>query len=471
MKKISKLKANLFYNICYQILSLIVPLITAPYISRVLGVSGVGEYSYSYSVAHYFVLFIMLGVLNYGNREIASVKDSANKVALKFSEIYVVQLTLGIVVASLYMAYVAFFCKFNRLVALAQILYIISALLDISWVYFGIERFKTTAGVSSLNKIATTVLIFMLVQNKEDVFVYTVIIAGGALLNNILYWIMLKRYINISVISLNVKNIRRHLKPMLVLFIPVIAISVYKYMDKIMLGILVDTSEVGIYESAEKFVNLPLSLITAVGTVMLPRISNLKEKVQNKEIKKYNYISMVLIMFLGFGIVFGLAGVTDRLIPWFYGREFVRSTYVLLILLPSVLFVSWANVVRTQCLLPNKRDKEYCISVILGAIVNLIINILLIQKYGAIGAAIGTTIAELFVCLIQSFQTRKEMEFIKYIIDSIPFAISAFIMFLVICSITFTSDLYTIVVRSVVVGLLYCASSSYFIRKTIKAIR
>ena len=282
---------------------------------------------------------------------------------------------------------------------------------------------------------------------------------------------MLKRYINVSAISLNLRDIRKHLQPMLVLFIPVIAVSVYKYMDKIMLGILIGTSEVGIYESAEKFVNLPLSLITAVGTVMLPRISNLKEKVQDKEIKKYNYISMILIMFLGFGIVFGLAGISDRLIPWFYGIEFVRSTYVLLVLLPSVLFVSWANVVRTQCLLPNKRDKEYCISVILGAVVNFIVNILLIQKYGAIGAAIGTSIAELFVCLIQSFQTRNEMEFIKYIIDSIPFAISAVAMFFIIHSITFKSDLYTVVTRISVGGLLYCALSSYFIRKTIKAIK
>lgn len=471
MAKISKLKLNLFYNICYQILSLIVPLITAPYISRVLGASGIGEYSYSYSVAHYFVLFVMLGVLNYGNREIASVKDSVNKVALKFSEIYIVQLAMGIVVIGLYVIYVAFFCKFNRLVAMAQILYIVSALLDISWLYFGIEQFKTTAGVSSLNKIVTTILIFLLVQDKNDVFIYTVILAGGVLLNNIFYWIMLKRYINVSAISLNLRDIRKHLQPMLVLFIPVIAVSVYKYMDKIMLGILIGTSEVGIYESAEKFVNLPLSLITAVGTVMLPRISNLKEKVQDKEIKKYNYISMILIMFLGFGIVFGLAGISDRLIPWFYGIEFVRSTYVLLVLLPSVLFVSWANVVRTQCLLPNKRDKEYCISVILGAVVNFIVNILLIQKYGAIGAAIGTSIAELFVCLIQSFQTRNEMEFIKYIIDSIPFVISAVAMFFIIHSITFKSDLYTVVTRISVGGLLYCALSSYFIRKTIKAIK
>lgn len=468
-KKNNELTFNLIYNICYQILSLIVPLITAPYISRTLGKAGIGEYSYTYSIAHYFVLFIMLGVLNYGNREIAQVKDDKKLLDIMFSGIYSVQLFLGIGILLVYLFYAICIVDNYKAVALAQILYIISGILDISWFYFGIEKFKVTAGVSAINKIVTTILIFVFIKHENDVFIYTLILAGGALLNNLCYWLMLKKYI--SKIKITLDGFKNHLRPLIILFIPVIAVSIYKYMDKIMLGVMVNTSEVGIYESAEKFVNLPLCLITAIGTVMLPRISKLKEQTGEGVVKRYNAISMSLIMFLSFGMVFGLAGITTTFIPWFYGEEFANSSNVLILLLPSILFVSWANIVRTQCLLPNKRDKDYCVSVISGAFVNFTINFVLIPYLGAIGAAIGTTLAELIVCIIQTVETRNEMEFKKYALNSIPYLISAIIMYLIITNISFELDLITILIR-IVTGIgVYLILSLKFIIKSIKSER
>ena len=466
-KKNNELTYNLIYNICYQILSLIVPLITAPYISRTLGKAGVGEYSYTYSIAHYFVLFIMLGVLNYGNREIARVKDDKKLLDNKFSGIYSVQLILGIAILFVYLFYVICIEVDYKAVALAQILYIISGILDISWFYFGIEKFKVTAGVSAINKIVTAILIFLFLKNENDVFIYTLILAGGVLLNNICYWLLLKKYI--SKIKITIDGFKSHLRPLIILFIPVIAISIYKYMDKIMLGVMVNTSEVGIYESAEKFVNLPLCLITAIGTVMLPRISKLKEQTVEGMVKRYNAISMSLIMFLSFGIVSGLAGITTIFIPWFYGKEFANSSNVLIILLPSILFVSWANIIRTQCLLPNKRDKDYCISVIGGALVNFTINFILIPYLGAIGAAIGTTLAEFIVCIIQTIETRKEMDFKKYALNCIPYLISATIMYLIITKISFETDLITILSRIVAGICVYSILSLKHIIKSIKS--
>ena len=451
--KQSGLKANLFYNICYQILSLIVPLITSPYISRVLGKIGVGEYSYTYSIAHYFVLFIMLGVLNYGNREIARVKDDKIMLEKQFSGIYSVQLVLGGIVSIVYIISVVFFENTYRSIALIQMLYVASAIFDISWFYFGIEKFKVTTCISTANKLLTTILIFSLVKNQSDINIYTLILAGGVFCNNIAYWVFLRKYINNF--KFNTIDLKKHLKPLIILFIPVIAVSIYKYMDKIMIGAMADISEVGIYEAAEKLVNLPLSLITAIGTVMLPRISNLMKQSENSVVKQYNYVSMELIMILSFGIVFGLAGIAQVFVPLFYGLEFNESTRVLIILLPSVLFVSWANVVRTQCLLPNKRDKEYCISVIAGAIVNFSINYALIPSLGAIGAACGTTITEFLVCIIQCLQTRKQMEHKTYFVNCIPYAASAIFMFLLITRIRITSDVTTIIVRILVGGCVY----------------
>ena len=464
--KNSGLKANLIYNTIYQILLIIVPLITAPYISRVLGTSGVGEYGYTYSIAHYFALFAILGISTYGNREIASVRGDKEKITKTFWEIFSVQLTTGSISFICYILFLLIFDVKYKLIFAMQGLYLFSAVIDISWFFFGIEKFKTTATISTINKIATTALVFLLVKRREDVFIYTLIVAGGVLINHIVYVVLLPKYTSKGRYSLEAFKAR--IKPILILFIPVVAISLYKYMDKIMLGAMLDTSEVGIYESAEKFINLPLGVITAFGTVMLPRITNMKANKDESNVSRYNFVSMIFIMFLSFGIAFGLAGVTNVFIPWFYGEDFRRSSDVLLILLPSVLFISWANVIRTQCLLPNKKDIEYCASVILGAIVNLVINWLLIPTMGASGAAIGTTIAELTVCVIQCIATRKLLDFRRYIKYCIPLAGAAVIMYFIIGFVKFESDFLTVVFRIIIGATVYCVLALPVLQRTIK---
>ena len=457
------LKLNIMYQFFYQVLTIIVPLLTAPYISRILGVDGVGEYSYTFSIAHYFVLFSMLGVLNYGNREIARVKDNFYDLCITFWGIYSVQLLSGILVIIFYFIYIIIFCNHYKVVFFCQCLYVFTGILDISWFYFGIEHFKLTTSISAVNKIITTILVFTLVKNANHVYIYTLIIATGALCNNIFYWLILKKYVSFEYFSF--KNYKRHIKPILILFIPVIAVSIYKYMDKVMLGTMLSTFEVGIYESAEKFINLPMCVIAALGTVMLPRITNMKTNVNGNEIKKYNFISMFLVMFLSIGMVFGMAGITDIFIPWFYGADFIKSTNVLFVLLPSIIFVSWANVIRTQCLLPNKRDLGYCVSVISGAVINMIINFAFIPKFGAIGAALGTLIAEILVCIVQSIMCRKDMDFLLYFKYSFPFLISAVLMFLIISNVQLISIAITIITRILIGGIIYLLMSFWFIKK------
>lgn len=457
-----QLKVNLIYNAFYQILTLIVPLLTAPYISRVLGVSGVGNYGFTYSIAHYFVLFSMLGVLNYGSREMARVRNDAEQLPKSFWGIYSVQFSVGCTVCLAYVLYVCIFCDNYKTIFLFQGLYVLAGMLDISWFYFGIEEFKFTTGISAINKVVTTGLIFFLVKNENHVFIYTIIIAGGTLFNNIIYWCLLKKYIPFKKVS--IIEIREHIKPLLLLFIPVIAVSLYKYMDKVMLGAMLSTTEVGIYESAEKFINLPMCVISAVGTVMLPRISNMKENNELDAIRRYNFASMVLVVFLSLGMSFGLAGISKVFIPWFYGNSFTKSADVLIVLVPSIVFVSWANVIRTQCLLPNKKDKGYCISVMIGALVNVVINTILIPKHGAIGAAIGTFISEVIVCVVQSIMCRKEMELIKYIKYSISFLFCAIAMYFVIINLNFATDFLTVFVRIIVGGMIYIISSVFFMK-------
>lgn len=452
MKKKATLKLNIIYQIFYQILTLIVPLLTAPYISRILGVKGVGLYSYTYSIAQYFVLFMMLGVLNYGNREIAKVKDNRTELSNKFCGIYSVQFYFGLVVLLLYFLFAILFSKYKFLMFI-QGLYVLSGIFDISWFYFGIENFKITTSISTINKILTTMLIFTIVKHSSDISLYTIIISGGTLLNNIAYWFNLKKYINFEKLEFN--NLKIYWKPLFILFIPVIAISIYKYMDKIMLGSMLSANEVGIYEAAEKFINLPVCFVAAFGTVMLPRITNMKKNNQTDYVRKYNFISMVLVVFLSIGMSFGLAGITEVFIPWFYGIDFKPSINVLFVLLPSIIFVSWANVIRTQCLLPNQKDKQYCISVSLGAIINLVINLVFIPKYGAVGAALGTLIAEASVCIIQTIMCREFMNIkicLKYVIY---FMVGGIFMLFIIKNINMYNDFMTVLFRIVIGGIIY----------------
>ncbi|ABO51543.1 polysaccharide biosynthesis protein [Desulforamulus reducens MI-1] len=454
----SSIKRNVIYNISYQILALIVPLTTAPYISRVLGADGIGIYSYTFSIAHYFVLFTMLGVLNYGNRSISRVRDDDKLRSSTFWSIYIFQLLTGLVILILYGIYVGFFYEGNKLVALIQYIYVISGVIDISWFYFGIEKFKLTTLISGITKVVNLLAILLLIKRADQVWLYAGIVSGGLLINAVIYWILLPKYIHWERISW--RQICMHIKPNLMLFIPVIAVSIYKYMDKIMLGAMANMTEVGYFENAEKLINIPSAIITAVGIVMLPRIANIVANGQNDNVKKYNYETMFFVMFLSVAMTFGLAGIADEFIPVFYGSEFSSSVSVIMYLLPSILFISWANVIRTQYLLPNSKDKNYCLSVLFGAVVNAIINTLLIPRLGAIGAAIGTTIAEGTVCIIQTIIAWKYMQIKKYLINGLPFIAIGIIMYIGIHKIYINNSLITTVAR-IVVGIIIYFILSY----------
>lgn len=425
------LKKNFLYNIMYQILIMILPLITAPYISRVIGAEGIGIYSYTYSIVNYFVLFAMLGLNNHGNRSIAAVRDDKEILSKTFFEIYGLQLLTSISMVLLYALYLFIGNYENKNISSIQIIFIISTLLDINWFFFGLEQFRLTVTRNTVIKILTVILIFIFVKDGSSLWLYTLIMAGGTLLSQVMLWAFVRKYVLFQLPTW--KGIISHFRPNLVLFVPVIAISIYKIMDKIMLGSMTNMIEVGFYENSEKITGLPMGIITALGVVMLPRMSNLTANGNFDKAKQYIEISLKFIMFLAIGITIGLFAIASNFIPLFFGEEFKDAVPVVSILSFTVLFISWANVIRTQFLIPQKKDKIYIISTGLGAIVNMIINLFLIPLYGAIGAAIGTIFAEAFVAIYQTWKVRKELEINKYLKNSLIYVVPSMVMYLVIC--------------------------------------
>ena len=405
------IKKNFVYNSAYQVLTLFIPLITTPYISRVLGAEKIGMYSYAFTIAKYYVMFIMLGLNNYGNRTIASVRDDRRALSKNFWSIYFMQLVIGVFVTCIYFLYSILLSEDVK-ISLVFAMYVLSACVDINWFFFGLEKFRATVTRNMVIKLLTTALVFVLVKNQSDIYMYCLIIAGGTMLSHLALWPYVKLLTDFYRPSW--EDIKPHIRPNLTLFLTVIGVSLFKMMDKLMLGGMSGKEQVGFYESAEKIITVPTMFVTSLGTVMLPRMTNLianKAKNAGEVMNK----SMMFAMFLASSMGFGIMGVAKTFVPLFYGPGYEVCVSLFVILLPSGLFMAFANVIRTQYLLPNKMDREYITSSFVGAVINILANALLIPHYGAVGAAVATLIAEAGVCGYQSFAVRKGVPLGKYI--------------------------------------------------------
>ncbi len=435
-KAVRTLGRNFLYNVIYQMLLIVIPLLTTPYIARVLGAERVGIYTYTYTVANYFVLFAMLGQKNYGNRSIAVVRDDRVRLRAVFSEIYGLQALCGVICIAVYVLFCIFFGGENRLYFYIEGLYVLSALFDISWFFMGLEQFRVTVSRSIVIRLLTLIAIFVFVRDEGDLAVYALIMALGMLLSQLTLWYCLPRYLGSrkeGLLHPTVRACLRHLPSELVLFIPVIAVSLYKMMDKLLLKGMSTYTEVGFFESADRIIGIPLGVITALGTVMLPRMSHLAAADDREQSAHYIRMSMRFAMFLGVGMMCGLYAVAEDFVPLFLGEGYTPVITLLRLLTPTVLFIAWANVIRTQYLIPNHRDTGYIVSVLLGAAVNLALNLLLIPYMQATGAVIATLGAEGVVCISQTVMVRKTrrgegLPIGLYFLDTLPYLIPGGLM-------------------------------------------
>lgn len=421
------LKKNFLYNSAYQILTLILPVVTAPYLSRVLGSDGVGTYSYTYSIAYYFVMFAMLGVNNYGNRSIAQSRNDSEHLSQTFWSIWALQGILGLCAVLIYVAYALLISR-ESIYALIWVPYVLTAILDINWFYFGLEKFKFTVTRNFIIKLITFVLTFVVVRGEHALVAYLALMSASMFISVVVLWPFLRTEVNRYVPSL--KEIVVHIKPNLVLFVPVIAVSLYTVMDKVMLGQISGMSETGIFENSYKVGQMPVTLITALGTVMLPNATNLIASGREAESIKRMGPSMWFAMLLSSAFTFGLFAITPEFVPIFFGDGYGRCGIVLPLIAFDMPFMSWANVIRTQYLIPKQRDKDYVFSILLGAASNVTVNLLLIPTLGAIGAGIGTLVAEAVVCIVQTIEVSNDLPLRQWYKETAPGAIIGLLMFI-----------------------------------------
>lgn len=424
------IKINLLYNFMYQVLAIAVPIIITPYTSRVLGAEGVGKYAYACSIAYYFAIFIKLGLNNYGNRTIAMAAKNKRELSRCFWNIYATQITIGVFCIFAYVLYLLRTARGDRVTYLF-IIYVFSYAVDITWFFWGMEEFRLTVLRDALIKMISTACILGFVKESTDVWKYTLILTSSLLISQLSLWpSLLKR---VFIVRPSWLEIKKHIRPNLILFIPTIAVSIYKIMDKVMLGAVSGEVEVGYYESCEKILNLPMAITNALGTVMLPHMAGLYSEVGNRLVERAGDLirrSEQLAVLSSSLLCFGIMSVAEEFVPLFYGQGFEKCIILYKVLLPSCIFLAVANVIKTQLLIPKKQDKEFIISLCAGVLMNLITNLLLIPKLASVGAAIGTLLAEAAVCIMQVCIAGKQIPILRYLKKCMPYILIGVVMFL-----------------------------------------
>ncbi|MFE8701744.1 flippase [Cytobacillus sp. FJAT-54145] len=420
---------NYIYNVIYQIVTLVIPIITIPYVSRVLGSSGVGTNAFTNSIVQYFILFGTIGISLYGNRTVAYVRDNKDELSRTFWGIFVLKI---ITTGSAFAAFLVFLFVVDsyQTIFLIQSIYILAAAVDISWLYMGLEDFKKTVIRNLFVRVIGVICIFLFVKTSTDLWIYVFILAFSQFLGHLSLWVYLPK--TISRVKLKWIDIKKHLKPSISLFIPQIAIQIYLVLNKTMLGIFSNTNEVGYFDNADKVVKIVLSIVTAMGVVMLPRVANTFAKGQINRVKEYLYHSFDFASYLSIPLMFGLAGIALEFAPWFFGPEFSKSGLLICVISPIVLFIAWSNVIGQQYLMPIGNMRVYTYSVVMGAIINLILNFLLIGPYQSTGTAIATVIAEFCVIVVQLYFVRHEFKIKKLLRSLWKYLTAGFFMFLFI---------------------------------------
>lgn len=430
-----------------------------------MGAQNIGLYSYTYSISSYFAMFIILGLNNYGNRTIATVRDDKKVLSKTFWSIYCMQLSFGVIITIIYLLYIIILSS-NKLLASIMLFYIFSETININWFFFGLEEFKLTVTRNSIIKIISTFCLFIFVKKSNDIYIYAIISVLGMLFSQIILWPFLNKRIFLTKITFD--DVVLHIKPNLILFIPVIAISIYTTMDKIMLGLMSNMLEVGYYESSYKLTIIPTMIVSSLGTVMLPRMSNL---VMNGEVvmaRQYIKNSLIASLFIASPMVFGISAITKEFVPIFYGSGYELCKIIIPILLLSTLFISWANVIRTQYLIPRKKDIIYIYSVVLGALTNLTVNILLIPIFQSSGAAIGTLLAEAIVCIYQTLKVKDNIDVKSYFKLAYPFVVIGLTMYIVLISLNIHNNIMSLFIK-VIIGIgIYCGGSALYYWKYLK---
>lgn len=420
---------NYLYNVFYQLFILIVPLITMPYISRVLGPNGSGINYLTSANTQYFILLGSLGITLYGNRQIAYLRDNKQRVSQAFWEIFLLRCLMTLVALISFYIFV-YFNHTYQWAYLMQSILIIATALDISWFFMGVENFKVTVSRNVIVKILSILFIFTLVKKKNDVIIYIFILSLSQLIGNLALFPYLRHYINWP--QWRQLQIWQHLRPSLALFLPQVAMQIYLILNKTMVGWLVSVKATGFYTYSDNTIRAVLTLGTSLATVMMPRVANTFIHGDIKQVNKYIQISFDFASALAVPLMFGIAAVSLKFVPIFLGAGYSPVAYLMIIETLLILPVTWTSVIGNQYLIPLGRNRTYTNSVLLGALVSIVLNVPLILLFQTQGAMITSVVCEFAVAFYQLYAIRQELPLRVLFNELWKYLLAGLIMFVIV---------------------------------------
>ncbi|MDU3832469.1 oligosaccharide flippase family protein [Gemella haemolysans] len=458
-----KVIKNYLYNLSYQILTIILPIITVPYVTRIFTSEDLGSYGFYYSIVSYFSLFAMLGIGIYGTKQIAAARD----VSSTFWNIYAIQLIASLLALFVYVITLVSIPKMSGMVPIILGIVLLTKMIDISWLFTGKEDFKKITLRNTMVKVAGVISIFTFIKSSEDLYLYIFLIVIFDFLGQFVMWIPAKKFIKRP--SFDTKIIKKNLHPIVLLFLPQVAISLYVVLDRTLLGLLGSYSDVGIYEQGQKLTSILLTVVSSLGAVMLPRIANLLSERKEKEAQNMVRFSFILYNLIIFPMIFGLIAINEVFVRLFLGQNFQDVKYVLYIIVFNIMFIGWTNILGYQVLVVRNKNKEFMLSTTIPAIVSVAVNITVIPFFGYIGASITSVVVEFLVFAIQWYYSRniinKNLLFNK---DLAKIICSSLVMFgvVMLCKIMLGFDgIVGLVIYLVVGGISYLAM--IFLLKTV----
>lgn len=419
-------KFNFIMNAILTASAFIFPLITYPYVSRVLGPENIGKVSFATSVVYYFSMFAQLGIPTYGISVCARVRDDKEKLSRTMQEIMIINLVMTAIV---YLVFAASLLAVPRLreektLFLVMGVTILFNTIGVEWLYKALEQYSYITTVSILFKLISVAAMFAFVHTRSDYIAYGGISILAATGSSILNFIRLRRFVYLK--PLGSYNLRRHFKAILVFFAMSVATTIYTNLDTVMLGFIKTDTDVGYYNTAVKVKNVLCSLVTSLGTVLLPRMSCLAEEEKWDEFyslvkKALNFVLLISLPLMVFFIIFA-----NESILLLSGSMFLPAKLPMQIITPTIVLIGITNVLGIQVLVPLGREKQVLYSEIAGAVINLILNSALIPSLASSGAAIGTLAAEFVVLAVQYRALRKDIKGLALSISYFKIFISLF---------------------------------------------
>ncbi len=450
------IKVNYMVNLIYELFTLLVPLITTPYVSRVLGASGIGEYSYTNSIAQYFILFGNLGVATYGQMKIAACRSEKKEVSKVFYELWILRSASMLLSFGVYIIVSLRATEYVKSRLILSILFIAS-IFDITWLFRGIEDFTKIVIRNFAVKSLMIVLIFTFVKDSNDSYIYVFLIAMSTLLGNLTFIFSIKGIL--CKVKYNELNVMKHFRMCFIYFIPTIATSVYTLLDKTMIGFFSDgTEQNGYYEQAHRIEQILITFITSLNMIMRSRMSFLFQQGKLDEMRVRLEKSLSFVTFLATPMTAGLIVIAPYFIPVFLGSGFDESILLLQIFALLIVIIGLSNCLNTHFLGPSGRQGKNNYVLVLGASVNFCLNYLWIPKFGAIGAAISSVIAETIILMGYLFLIRDFLRMGILLRLSWKHFVSGIIMIIALSQIPLLniSNELTVFIQVILGVLIYC---------------